>query len=80
MDSQPARCTVHKASTLMEAGRTPPPPHPSLPPQKARAAFTPIPPTDLPAPHPGRLRAGRAVTAEAPSSPPTRVDVAQQTV
>lgn len=38
---------------LMEAGRTPPPPHPSLPPQKARAAFTPIPPTDLPAPHPG---------------------------
>lgn len=53
MDSQPARCTVHKASMLMEAGRTPPPPHPSLPPQKARAAFTPIPPTDLPAPHPG---------------------------
>lgn len=68
---------------LMEAGRMPPPPHPSLPPQKARAAFTPIPPTDLPAPHPGRLHAppaGLAVTAEVPSSPPTRVDVAQQTV
>lgn len=49
MDSQPVRCTVRRASVLMEVGRMLLPLHQWPPLQKALAVFTLIPPTDLPA-------------------------------
>lgn len=48
-DSQPVRCTVRRASVLMEVGRMLLPLHQWPPLQKALAVFTLIPPTDLPA-------------------------------